>query len=108
VSCCNYSLVGLTRQQASTYKVAYPPVGIPSVDSIISQCEVLVDGPARNTCWSGLDQTMMTKVMAWVPYVWGRNIVITGPTVTKYVMDVATSSISLTQIAVNNHDTLAP
>jgi peptide/nickel transport system substrate-binding protein len=108
VSCCNYSLVGLTKQQASTYKVAYPSTGIPSVDSIISKCEVLVDGPARNTCWSGLDQTMMTKVMAWVPYVWGRNIVITGPTVTRYVLDIATSSISLTQIAVNNHDSLAP
>jgi peptide/nickel transport system substrate-binding protein len=108
VSCCNYSLVGLTKQQASTYKVAYPPTGIPSVDAIISKCEVLVDGPARNSCWSGLDQTMMTKVMAWVPYVWGRNIVITGPTVTRYVLDIATSSISLTQIAVNNHATLAP
>jgi hypothetical protein len=43
-----------------------------------------------------------------VPYVWGRNIVITGPTVTRYVLDIATSSISLTQIAVNNHATLAP
>jgi len=103
VSCCNYSLVGLTRQQAATYKVAYPATGIPSVDSIINKCEVLSNGPARSACWSGLDETMMTKVMAWVPYVWGRNIVITGPTVTRYVMDVATSSISLTQIAVNNH-----
>jgi peptide/nickel transport system substrate-binding protein len=102
VSCCNYSLVGLTKAQAATYKVAYPATGIPSVDSIISKCEVLSNGPARSACWSTLDETMMTKVMAWVPYVWGRNIVITGPTVTRYVMDIATSSISLTQIAVNN------
>ena len=103
VSCCNYSLVGLTKQQAKTYKVSYPSTGIPSVDNIISQCEVLADGPARNSCWEGLDKTMMTKVVAWVPYVWGRNIVITGPTVTRYMMDTMTSSISLTQIAVNNH-----
>ncbi len=103
VSCCNYSLVGLTKQQASSYKVTYPSTGIPSVDSLINKCEALSDGPARSACWSTLDETMMTKVMAWVPYVWGRNIVITGPTVTKYVMDIATSSISLTQIAVDNH-----
>ena len=103
VSCCNYSLVGLTKQQATTYKVAYPATGIPSVDSIIAKCEVLSNGPARSACWSSLDKTMMTNVMAWVPYVWGRNIVVTGPTVTRYVMDVATSSISLTQLAVNNH-----
>jgi peptide/nickel transport system substrate-binding protein len=103
VSCCNYSLVGLTKQEASSYKVPYPSTGIPSVDSLINKCEVLSDGPARSACWSSLDETMMTKVMAWVPYVWGRNIVITAPTVTRYVMDIATSSISLTQIAVDNH-----
>jgi ABC-type transport system substrate-binding protein len=106
VSCCNYSLVGLTRQQAATYKVPYPATGIASVDNIISSCEVLPAGAARDTCWGGLDKTMMTRVMAWVPYVWGRNIVITGPTVTRYVMDSMSSSISLTQIAVSNHVSL--
>ncbi len=79
VSCCNYSLVGLTKQQAASYKVPYPSTGIPSVDSLINKCEVLSNGPARSACWSTLDETMMTKVMAWVPYVWGRNIVITAP-----------------------------
>lgn len=44
---------------------------------------------------------MMTNVVAWVPY-------ITGPTVTRYVMDIDTSSISLTQIAVSNHATAGP
>ena len=103
VSCCNYSLVGLTKKQATTYKVAYPPTGIPSVDNIITKCEALVPGPQRNACFAGLDQTMMTKVMAWVPYVWGKYIVVTGPTVSRYVLDIATSSLSLTQIAVTNH-----
>jgi hypothetical protein len=46
---------------------------------------------------------MMTKVMTWAPYIWGRNVVITAPTVTRYMIDVATTSISLTQIAVSNH-----
>lgn len=46
---------------------------------------------------------MMTKVVAWAPYIWGRNVVITASTVTRYMIDVATTSISLTQIAVSNH-----
>jgi hypothetical protein len=100
--------VGLTKKQASTYKVPYPATGIPSVDTIITQCEALSPGTARDTCFSGLDKTMMTKVMAWVPYVWGRNIVITGPTVSQYTMDITTSSLSLTRIAVTNHVTLSP
>jgi peptide/nickel transport system substrate-binding protein len=108
VSCCNYSLVGLTRQQATAYKVPYPATGIPSVDNIINGCEVLAGGTARDNCWAGLDKAMMTQVMAWVPYVWGRNIVITSPTVTRYVMDTMTSSISLTQIAVSNKVSVSP
>ncbi|HEY7144758.1 MAG TPA: ABC transporter substrate-binding protein [Streptosporangiaceae bacterium] len=107
VSCCNYSLVGLTRAQAASYKVPYPAGGIPSVDKLINTCEALTAAP-RNTCWSNLDKQMMTSVMAWVPYIWGRNIVITAPTVTRYAMDIATSSISLTQIAVSNHAAAGP
>jgi hypothetical protein len=107
VACCNYSLVGLTKAQAATYKVPYPAGGIPSVDQLINQCEALT-GPPRDSCWSNLDKQMMTSVVAWVPYIWGRNIVITAPTVTRYVMDIATSSISLTQIAVSNHAAIGP
>ena len=108
VACCNYSLVGLTKAQAAKYKVPYPAGGIPSVDTLINQCEALLNGTPRDTCWSNLDKQMMTNVVAWVPYIWGRNIVITGPTVTRYAMDIATSSISLTQIAVSNHATAGP
>ena len=108
VSCCNYSLVGLTKALAAKYKVAYPAGGIPSIDSEINSCEVLLNGPGRDQCWAKMDQNMMTNVMAWVPYIWGRNIVITAPDVTRYVLDIATSSMSLTQIAVSNHATVGP
>ena len=108
VSCCNYSLVGLTKALAAKYKVAYPAGGIPSIDSEINSCEVLLNGPGRDQCWAKMDQNMTTNVMAWVPYIWGRNIVITAPDVTRYVLDIATSSMSLTQIAVSNHATVGP
>jgi peptide/nickel transport system substrate-binding protein len=102
VECCNYSLMGLTKAQAKKFGVPYPAGGIPNVDAQINKCEALLFGTARNTCWENFDKYMMTKVMVWVPYIWGRNIVITGPTVTRYLIDEATTTISLTQIAVNN------
>ena len=49
---------------------------------------------------SPLAADMVTKVMVWVPYIWGRNLVVTGPTVTRYLIDEATTSISRTRIAV--------
>ena len=94
--------MGLTKAQAKKYGVPYPAGGIPSVDAQIVKCEALLGTP-RDTCWENFDKYMMEKVMVWVPYIWGRNIVITGPTVTKYTFDNATTTISLTQIAVNNH-----
>ncbi len=106
VGCCNYSNVGLTKADAAADHVPYPATGIPSVDPEINRCEALY-GSAQNTCWENFDKYMMTVVMAWAPYVWGRNIVVTAPDVTRYVMDQASSSISLTQLAVDNNITVA-
>lgn len=100
-SCCNYSLVGLTREQANKYGVPYPKSGIPSVDGIIQQC-LVESGSVQDLCYEKLDKTMMTKVVAWVPYMWGHYIVVTSPAVTKYVFSQSTGSISLTQIAVKS------
>lgn len=106
-SCCNYALVGLTRQQARKYGVPYPKGGVPSVDSLISHC-ALVAGAAQNKCYERLDATMMTKVAAWAPYMWGHYIVITAPTVTRFVVNAQTATVSFRQIAVNNGVKLNP
>jgi peptide/nickel transport system substrate-binding protein len=98
-SCCNYALVGLTRQQAKKYGVPYPKEGIPSVDGLINRCAVLA-GNAQNSCYEKLDKTMMTKVAAWAPYIWGRYIVITAPTTTRFVVNPETATLSIRQIAV--------
>ena len=98
-SCCNYSLVGLTRQQANKYGVPYPKGGIPSVDGLINQCAVLA-GNAQNSCYEKLDKAMMTKVAAWAPYIWGRYIVISAPTLKRFVVNPETATLSIRQIAV--------
>ena len=47
----------------------------------------------------------MTKVVAWVPYMWGNYVSITAPDVTRYVVEQWTDSIDFTQIAVSNNAT---
>ncbi len=102
--CCNYSWVGLTKPQAATLGLPYPAHPVPSVDSKLAACEAL-SGTARLSCWAGFDQYMMTNVVAFVPYMWGNYVNITAPDVTRYVVDQATGSTSITQIAVSNSAT---
>jgi peptide/nickel transport system substrate-binding protein len=98
----NYSLVGMTQQQAATFGVQYPG-SIPSVDADVANCEKLAgNDPNRTTCWVNLDKKLMEQVVPWVPYLWSNNITIVTPSVTRYVYDQSSSYISLTQLAVNN------
>jgi peptide/nickel transport system substrate-binding protein len=101
----NNPLVGLTRSQASSMGIGYPPGGVPSVDTQIDGCEGMA-GQARLTCWVNFDKFMMTNVVPWVPYLWATNITITAPSVTRYQFDQFSGYISLTQIAVNNKATV--
>jgi peptide/nickel transport system substrate-binding protein len=98
----NYSLVGMTQQQASTFGVQYPG-SIPSVDADVAACEKLAgDDPSRTSCWVNFDKKLMEQVVPWVPYLWSNNITLTTPSLTRYVYDQSSSYISLTQVAVNN------
>ncbi len=102
--CCNYAWVGLTKPQAKSLGIPYPSTGVPSVDAKLNACEAL-SGTPRVDCWVDFDKYMMTNVVAFVPYLWGNYVNITASDVTRYVVDQATGSISLTQISVSNHAT---
>jgi peptide/nickel transport system substrate-binding protein len=101
----NYSLVGLTKSQASADGLAYPAGGVPSVNARISACESR-SGSARLSCWVAFDRTMTENVVPWVPYLWANEITIVGPSVTRYEFDQFAGIISLTQVAVSNHATI--
>ena len=94
----------MTKSQAKQFGVPYPATGIPSVDSQINTCEALAGEP-RIKCWVAFDKDLMTKVVAWVPYMWGNYVSITAPDVTRYVVEQWTDSIDFTQIAVSNNAT---
>jgi peptide/nickel transport system substrate-binding protein len=90
----NYSLIGITPAQCTTLKVtgdcnpynAKTGLGVPSVDSQLDKCSAAI-GPARVSCYSGLDRTLMTNVVPWVPYLWSFVTRITSTNVTHYQFD---------------------
>ncbi|MCZ7537960.1 MAG: hypothetical protein M5T61_19850, partial [Acidimicrobiia bacterium] len=69
----NYSLVGLTPEQAGTLKgITGNSRGIPNVDADIDACTELI-GDERVGCWADLDRKLMEEVVPWVPYPVGER-----------------------------------
>ena len=105
----NYPLQGMTSEQAKSLGISIPSgVTIPSVDGDIDACqEITLDQPdQRNQCFADLDKKIMETAPGWVPYLWAKNITVTGSTVTKFEFDQFSGYLSYTQMAVNNNETV--
>jgi peptide/nickel transport system substrate-binding protein len=105
----NYPLQGMTADQAKSLGVAIPSgVTIPSVDSDIDACQKIpaTQADQRNQCFADIDKKLMEEAAPWVPYLWAKNITVTGNTVTKWEFDQFSGYLSYTQMAVNNNATV--
>jgi peptide/nickel transport system substrate-binding protein len=105
----NYPLVGLTAAQASNLGVSIPAgVTIPSVDADVDACQKIpaTQADQRNECFANIDKKLMEEVAPWVPYLWAKNITVTGSTVTKWEFDQFSGYLAYTQMAVNNKATV--
>jgi len=100
----NYSLVGVTAQQATSQKLGLNSSAdlsnIPSIDSKVDACNKAT-GAARTTCWEDMDKYLMTSVVPWVPYLDATNIEVVGPAVTKYEYDQFGGTESYAHVAVD-------
>jgi peptide/nickel transport system substrate-binding protein len=105
----NYPLQGMTPDQAKTMGIPYPQgVTIPSIDADNDACQKIAsDQPdQRNQCFGDIDKKLMETALPWVPYLWAKNITLTGTTVTKFEFDQFSGYLSYTQMAVNNEATV--
>ena len=71
----------MTKAQASDLGIEYPEgVTIPSIDAAIDACqEIALDKPDdRNQCYADFDKQVMEEAVPWVPYLWSKNITVTG------------------------------
>jgi peptide/nickel transport system substrate-binding protein len=103
-------LLGLTEEQAKEcdvldeYNAAvtnYPDGKLPSIDDKMAEC-VALEGEEQTTCYTEMSKTNMEEGMVWVPWAWGTNLIITGPSVTQYVYDQNSTNPAWAHIAVNN------
>ena len=107
----NYGLIGLTPEKAKDLGIKVPPgMTFPSVDADIANCDkisVETQLDQRIACFVELDKKVMNEIVPWVPFLWAQNVTTTAPSVTKYEYDQFSGYISLTQIAVNNNQTIS-
>jgi peptide/nickel transport system substrate-binding protein len=104
----NYALVGLDEAMASDLGIKFPAgAQIPNVDADVAACQKLTDPNQRTDCFVNLDKKLMEQVVPWVPYLWNTVVVITNPSVTKYEFDQFSTEMSITEMAVNNNQTMS-
>ena len=97
----NYSLVGLTPEQAKAIKVTGTTTGVPSIDAGIVKCAART-GHARILCYANLDKVLTTKVMPWIPYLWRDQLNIIGPDVATWTFDQAYGLAGFGHVSLKN------
>ena len=96
----NYSLVGVTQEQAGELGATGTLDGIPNVDADIDACNELMD-EERLECWQDLDQKLMEDVVPWVPYLQGNADFVISESVSKYVFDQSSGDPAWAHLAVD-------
>jgi peptide/nickel transport system substrate-binding protein len=96
----NYSLVGVTPEQAREIGAQGTIEEIPSVDADIDRCNELTD-QERQDCWMELDRRLMEDVVPWVPYLDANADFVTSEAVTHYVYDQFAGEPAWAHIAMN-------
>ncbi len=103
----NYSLVGLTPEQAAAFESESPGTiwtwntdGVPSVDAEFDVCDALTGGD-RTACWIELDMKIREEVVPWVPYLWGNHVTAFGPAVVEWEFDQFAADTAWSKVQVD-------
>lgn len=97
----NYSLVGLTPEQAADIGAKGTVEGIPSVDADIDTCNETLDEGERLTCWEDLDKKLMEEIVPWVPYLDATNVDVISDAVVNYTYDQFSGEMAWSQVSVD-------
>ena len=96
----NYSLVGLSPEQATEVGAKGTIEGIPSIDDDIDRCNELT-GDERQTCWQDLDKKIMEEIVPWVPYLDANADNVVSDAVTHYEFDQSFTTPAYSKIAID-------
>ena len=106
----NYSLVGLTTEQAAEIKAKGTTTGLPSVDDAIDACNATIDDGERAVCWQDLDKDLMENVVPWVPYLDANADFVISEAVVNYTFDQNSGEPAWAHLAIDRvqADEVAP
>jgi peptide/nickel transport system substrate-binding protein len=96
----DYSMVGLTAATAKKVGATGSITGVPSIDSQMDHCGVLVGGP-RIACYASIDRTLTEKIVPWIPYLWPYAHNLTSSHVTQWGWDQFGDTIAYAHVAVS-------
>ena len=96
----NWSLLGLTPEQAPDLRIDGNVDNVPSLDEDISRCEGLA-GDDRLSCFADIDKTMTETIAAWVPIFKDQTVTVIGQAVTEFHFDQAQGYTSFAHIAID-------
>jgi peptide/nickel transport system substrate-binding protein len=94
---------GITHMGATASQLAKldaPVRSVPTVAPEIAACNQ-EPGPRGISCWTRLDQYLVTNVMPAVPLAFGRTIRIASPSLTSFSWDLANQVPSLDRLGVS-------
>jgi peptide/nickel transport system substrate-binding protein len=97
----NYSLVGVTPEQAEEIGAEGTIEGVPSVDADIDECNAVLDADERNVCWQDLDKKLMEEIVPWVPYLDATNRDVISEALVNYTYDQESGEMAWSQVAVD-------
>jgi peptide/nickel transport system substrate-binding protein len=92
----SHTLIGATSQQLAAW--GYSVTSVPDVDDRIDSCRPLV-GDAQIHCWTSLDQYLMEKVAAVLPFVAESYVQLVPARLAHYSYDQSINMPALDQIA---------
>jgi hypothetical protein len=97
----NYSLIGITPEQAEEIGAEGTLEGVPSVDADIDECNAVLDADERNVCWQDLDKKLMEEIVPWVPYLDATNRDVISEALVNYTYDQESGEMAWSQVAVD-------
>ncbi len=99
----NYSLVGLSAEQAADIGIPFVTEPIPNVDDKIDECKqiALTDEQGGLDCWNNLDRYLMEDVVPWIPYLWPNILTTISERVTSWEFDQFAGTTAFSKVAVD-------
>jgi len=97
----NVGLVGITQAMATKFGTLFPSVGVPSVDADYDHCSTIQVQADQVACWIALDKKLMTEVIAWVPYRWGKTVRVLAASATGYEFDAFSTDVSMAHLGLD-------